>query len=81
MFPTSLLTVHKIQRKRFIKFSEVSSSYDGPIYYFLNNRDKIDYEKINKYSDVVFEFIFNGVLINGVYKFDNIDDLNRAVDK
>ena len=78
MFPTSLLAVHKTQRKRFIKFSEVSSSYDGPIYYFINNRDKIDYDKINKHSDVVFEFIFNGVLINGVYKFDNVDNLNRA---
>ena len=81
MLPSSLLLIDKTQKKRFIKFSDVSTSYNGPVYFFLNNRDKIKYDKIRKYSDTIYEFVLNDVLINGVYKFNNVENLNKAFDE
>lgn len=71
--PLSIQFLDEKHKKKFIFYKDVNKNYNGPVYFFVNNRYEINYNIIKSNSDTVYEFIYNNVIINGVYKYKNIN--------
>ena len=84
MFKTSLKILKPNIRKKFINYSDNSSelqNYQGKIYFFLNNRHNPNYDLLKKYADTIFEIVDTDVIINGVYRFQDLDTYNLWKEK
>ena len=84
MFKTSLKILKPNIRKKFINYSDNFSelqNYQGKIYFFLNNRHNPDYDLLKNYADTLFEIVDTNVIINGVYRFQDLDTYNLWKEK
>lgn len=78
MLPLSIQFLDEKNQKKFIYYRDINKNYKGPVYLFANNRYLVNYEFIKLNSETVYEFIYDDVIINGVYKFKNIDSLKLS---
>lgn len=84
MFKTSLKILKPNIRKKFINYSDNFSelqNYQGKIYFFLNNRHNPNYDLLKDYTDTIFEIKSSNVVINGVYRFNDIHTYNLWKEK
>jgi hypothetical protein len=73
--PLSIQFLDEKNKKKFIFYKDIRYNYDGPVYFFVNNRYQINYDLIKSNSDTVYEFIYNDIIINGVYKYKNVNSM------
>ena len=74
MFPLSIQILDNKDQSRFVDIKKIENidDYKGSIYIFVNNRFNPNYELIKDNSETIHELIIDDVIINGVYKFDDL---------
>ena len=74
MFPLSIQILDNKDQSRFVDIKKIENidDYRGSIYIFVNNRFNPNYELIKDNSETIHELIIDDVIINGVYKFDDL---------
>jgi hypothetical protein len=77
MLPLSIQFLDEKDQKKFIFYGNIKKKYQGPVYLFANNRYQVNYENIKLNAETVYEFNYDDVIINGVYKFKNTDSLKN----